>query len=58
MRKLKGFYNREEVQELLGCGVCKAYEAMRAINDKLKKDGYTTIRGFVSKKVFHQTYAI
>ncbi len=58
MRKLEGFYNREDVQRILGCGVCKAYEVMREINKGLEQQGYTVLRGYVSKKVFKQTYNI
>lgn len=58
MRKLEGFYNREDVQRILGCGINKAYLVMQDINGKLKEQGYTVLRGYVSKKVFKQTYNI
>lgn len=58
VKKLAGFYNREEVQELLGCGINKAQAAMKAVNDKLKKQGFTTLRCYVSKKAFNETYNI
>ncbi len=58
MKKLKGFYNREEVQEILGCGITKAKWSIKAINDKLTEQGYTILRGYVSKKVFDKTYNI
>ena len=57
-KKLTGFYNRDEVQELLGCGINKAQAAMKAVNDKLKQQGYTTLRCYVSKKAFNEAFNI
>ena len=42
----------KEVSQLLGVSQSKAYQIIKQLNDDLKKDGYLTIAGKVSRAYF------
>lgn len=45
-----------DVMELLQCKATKARTVIRTLNDELKKRGYLTTRGKVSRKFFMEKY--
>ena len=45
-----------DVMELLQCKATKARTVIRTLNDELKKRGYLTTRGKVSRKFFMERY--
>ncbi len=45
-----------DVMELLQCKQTKARSVMRTLNDELKKRGFLTTRGKVSRKFFMEKY--
>ncbi|WP_335942433.1 hypothetical protein [Fusobacterium polymorphum] len=54
-------YNAEEVAKLCECSTSKAYNIIRALNQKLIKEGIpkeSIIAGKISKKFFHETMKI
>lgn len=48
------FLEAKDVSELLNIAVSTAYKVMQDLNDELKRDGYITISGKVSKKYFYK----
>ena len=46
----------DEVCELLGVSCSKAYLLMRQLNEDLKRKGYMTIAGKVSRKYFMEKF--
>lgn len=44
----------EEVAQALGVSIDTAYKVIRAMNEKLAKDGWITIRGRVDRKFFYE----
>lgn len=46
------FIRADEVAEMLGISVGASYGYIRGWNEELKKQGYTTIAGRVSRKYF------
>ena len=43
-----------EVQEILGISRSKAYQIIKELNMELKRDGFITINGRVSRKYFKE----
>ncbi len=50
----KNFLNAEDVSTFMGISVPMAYKIIRKLNDELKKDGYITVAGRISRKYFEQ----
>lgn len=48
----KRFLNAEDVSLFMGVSVQKAYKIIRQLNDELKKQGYITVSGRVSRPYF------
>lgn len=48
----KTFYKAEDIKEMLDVSTSSAYKIIRDLNEELKKDGYITISGRISKKFF------
>lgn len=46
----------KEVSQLLGVSQSKAYQIIKQLNDDLKKDGYLTIAGKVSRAYFYKKW--
>lgn len=46
----------KEVSLLLGVSQSKAYQIIKQLNDDLKKDGYLTIAGKVSRAYFNEKW--
>ncbi|WP_424161003.1 ICEBs1 excisionase [Bacillus amyloliquefaciens] len=46
----------DDVQEILNVKRAKAYEIIRKLNKELEEEGYTTIKGRVSKNKFESSY--
>lgn len=46
------YVDAKEVSQLLGVSQSKAYQIIKQLNDDLKKDGYLTIAGKVSRAYF------
>ena len=58
MKKLEHYYNRLEVQEILGCGINYAQREIRNINNALARKGKIIRVGYVPKKVFNDLHGI
>ena len=52
--KEKNFLTANDVAEFMGISVPTAYKVIRRLNDELKKQGYITISGKISKIYFEQ----
>lgn len=50
----KRFLNANDVADYLDISVPTAYKIIRRLNDELKKMGYLTVSGRVSKTYFEQ----
>ncbi|MCD7949175.1 MAG: hypothetical protein LUG12_02790 [Erysipelotrichaceae bacterium] len=46
------YIDAKEVSQLLGVSSSKAYQIIKQLNNDLKKDGYLTIAGKVSRAYF------
>lgn len=46
------YIDAKEVSQLLGVSSSKAYQIIKRLNNDLKKDGYLTIAGKVSRAYF------
>lgn len=56
MRKEKGFYNADELAEILESSRATAYRVISKLNEELKNDGYITISGKVPVKKFNERF--
>ena len=52
--KEKNFLTANDVAEFMGISVPTAYKVIRKLNDELKKQGYITISGKISRIYFEQ----
>lgn len=50
----KNFLTANDVAAFMGISVPTAYKVIRRLNDELKKQGYITISGKISKIYFEQ----
>lgn len=50
--KEKLFIGAQEICDLVGCKLCKAYGIIRQLNEELRAQGKITIRGKTSRKFF------
>lgn len=50
----KNFLDVNDVANYMGISIPTAYKVIRQLNDQLKKLGYITIAGRVSKKYFEE----
>ena len=50
----KNFLNVEDVAKYMDISVPMAYKIIRKLNDELKKQGFITVAGKVSRKYFEQ----
>lgn len=48
----KDFMSVKDIMDSIGCGKSKAYRIINELNAELKKRGYKTISGRVSRKHF------
>ncbi|MDD6401437.1 MAG: transcriptional regulator [Lachnospiraceae bacterium] len=51
---MKNFYTSSDVMSILGVGESKAYKVIKLMNDELKRKGFITVRGRVSRKYFEE----
>jgi len=51
---MKQFMNFVEVMEVLGVSESMAYAIIRDLNEELKKKGFLTVRGKISRKYFEE----
>ena len=54
MNNLSQFYTVLDVAQLLGISKSKAYQIIRNLSAQLKKDGYITVAGKISKNYFNE----
>jgi len=54
--KNKAYVTASEVSEFLGISVGLAYKMIRELNFELKKQGYLTVAGKVSKQYFNEKW--
>lgn len=47
-----------EIMKILGISQAGAYRIIRQLNEILEKDGYLTVRGKTSKKLFKEKFYI
>lgn len=52
---MKKFYTVNDVSELLCCGVSKAYQIIKELNEELKDDGIKIVSGRVSVDYFNNS---
>lgn len=45
----KAMYNAKELAEVLGCSESKSYQFIKQMNEELKKAGYITLKGKISR---------
>lgn len=50
----KNFLNVEDVAKYMDISVPMAYKIIRKLNDELKKQGFITVAGKVSRRYFEQ----
>lgn len=50
----KNFLTANDVAAFMGISIPTAYKVIRRLNDELKKQGYITISGKISKIYFEQ----
>ena len=50
------FMNVDDVCGILGVSKSTAYQMIRSLNEELKKQGYVTIHGKVSRKFFFEKF--
>lgn len=53
-KKMKNYYTAVEVADMLGVCTSTGYRIIRELNDELKRKGYITIAGRVSKAYFKE----
>lgn len=56
MQSIPSFYKVNDIQELLGISLSKAYKIIQQLNKELKNKGYITIAGRVPIKYFKEKY--
>lgn len=56
MQSTPSFYKVNDIQELLGISLSKAYKIIQQLNKELKNKGYITIAGRVPIKYFKEKY--
>ncbi len=54
----KSYLTCKEVMEITGVAESKAYQFINQINNELKKQGFLTVAGKVSKKAFFERYPV
>lgn len=54
--KLCIFYTKDDVAELLGISDAQSYRIIQKLNEELRKKGYVTVAGRISKIYFHEKY--
>lgn len=52
----KSYIDAKEVATTLGVSQSKAYGIIRQLNDQLKKNGYITLAGRVSRAYFNEKW--
>ena len=52
------FYGRDEVAEILGYKIGKAYKVIRELNAELEAQGYLIRPGKISRKYFDERFGI
>ncbi len=52
----KRFMNAEEVSDVLGVSMSKAYKVIRQLNKEMQAKGFYTISGRVSTKYFAECF--
>lgn len=52
----KSYIDAKEVAELLGVSMSKGYKIIKSLNDELKKNGYITLAGKVSRTYFNEKW--
>ncbi|MGO5072393.1 transcriptional regulator [Clostridium sporogenes] len=55
-KNVKLFYTVDEIATMLEVSKSKAYKIVASLNKELKKMGYITVAGKVSKKYFEEKY--
>lgn len=50
----KSFLNAQDIAEYMDISVSKAYTIIRELNNELKKKGFITVAGKVSRKYFEE----
>ena len=50
------FMKADEVAEILGVSKAHAYKIIKKLNEQLKKQGYMTLTGKVSRKFFQEKF--
>ena len=50
------FITAKEIADELGISMAYAYKVVRTLNAELKQQGYSVIRGKVSRKYFEKKY--
>lgn len=50
----KNFLNADDVARFMGVSVPMAYKIIRRLNDELKKQGFITVAGKVSRRYFEE----
>lgn len=50
----KNFMNVDDVAKYMDISVSMAYKIIRKLNDELKKQGFITVAGKVSRRYFEQ----
>ena len=51
---MKQFMDVEDIKEALGVSASMAYQMIRELNAELKKKGFLTVRGKISRKYFEE----
>jgi hypothetical protein len=50
----KNFLNADDVSRFMGISIPMAYKIIRRLNDELKKQGFITVAGKVSRRYFEE----
>ena len=53
---MKQYLTAAEVAETVGVSITKAYKLIREMNEELKKKGFLTIPGRVSRRYFEEKF--
>lgn len=48
------FLSAQDIMAIMGISQSQAYLVIRNLNEKLKQDGYLTVRGKVSRRYFEE----
>lgn len=55
---MKKFYTAKDVSELLCCGISKAYQVIKELNQELQDDEIKVVAGRVSVDYFNKCYGV